>query len=154
TCAPATLSAISGYWSLPADHLSVAEEICYDGTPWHSERRWAGQHGWVVREFTVTWDSAKALLDRGTVVTLPTAAPGKRHSQAIIGYDSYRETFLIRDPYIRSVHEALAPEMLEHLRSVGPRGMAMVPCEKAGLLDGIELLDASLYDHLHCVQHA
>ena len=41
TCGPATLSAISRYWSMPADHLQVAEEICYDGTPAHSERLWA-----------------------------------------------------------------------------------------------------------------
>ena len=42
TCAPATLSAISRYWDMAAEHLTVAEEICYDGTPAHSERRWAG----------------------------------------------------------------------------------------------------------------
>lgn len=32
TCGPATLTAISKYWSMPAEHLQVAEEICYDGT--------------------------------------------------------------------------------------------------------------------------
>src|SRR6185436_8364511 len=65
TCAPATLSAISRYWDMPAEHLALAEEICYDGTPAQSERRWAGENGWTAREFTVTWDSARALLDRG-----------------------------------------------------------------------------------------
>jgi hypothetical protein len=59
TCAPATLSAISRYWKQPADHLEVAEEICYDGTPDYSERHWATSNGWDVREFTVTWDAAR-----------------------------------------------------------------------------------------------
>jgi len=33
TCASATLSAVSRYWDMSAEHLAVAEEICYDGTP-------------------------------------------------------------------------------------------------------------------------
>jgi hypothetical protein len=33
TCVPATLATISRYWSMPTDHLSAAEAICYDGTP-------------------------------------------------------------------------------------------------------------------------
>ena len=47
TCVPATLTAISSYWSVPADHLGIAEEICYDGTPSHSTRRWAENNGWL-----------------------------------------------------------------------------------------------------------
>src|SRR4029078_11346090 len=72
TCAPATLSAISRFWSMPADHLEVAEAICYDGTPAHSERRWAEDHGWATVEFSVTWDAARALIDRGVPFTLTT----------------------------------------------------------------------------------
>ena len=45
TCAPATLSALSRYWSIEADHLALAEAICYDGTPAHSERNWAEMSG-------------------------------------------------------------------------------------------------------------
>jgi hypothetical protein len=58
TCAPATLSAIGRYWEKPAEHLEIVEEICYDGTPAASERRWAEERGYVAREFTVTWDAA------------------------------------------------------------------------------------------------
>ncbi|MFY0533313.1 tetratricopeptide repeat protein [Nannocystis pusilla] len=65
TCAPATLSALCQFFGWPAEHLAIAEEICFDGTPWASERRWAEQQGLVAREFTVTWDSATGLLDRG-----------------------------------------------------------------------------------------
>jgi tetratricopeptide (TPR) repeat protein len=154
TCAPATLSAVSRYWQMPAEHLGVAEAICYDGTPDHSERTWAEENGWLAREFRITWESAVALLDRGVAFTLTTVGPATAHLQAVIGYDSRRGTFLIRDPYHSTLAESLAVELLEHYRSVGPRGMAMVPRHQAGLLEGVELPEAPLYDHLHRVQRA
>jgi tetratricopeptide (TPR) repeat protein len=153
TCGPATLSAISRFWSMPADHLSVAEAICYDGTPDHSERHWAETNGWVAREFAVTWESATALLDRGVPFTLSTVETGSAHLQAVIGYDSLRRTLLIRDPYQRHHGEFLADEMLARYRATGPRGMALVPREQAALLE-MELPEAALYDLLHRVQRA
>ena len=59
--APATLTAISRYWNMPAEHLQVAEEICYNGTPNYHERRWAKENGWFTREFTITETSAAAV---------------------------------------------------------------------------------------------
>ncbi|HXX92996.1 MAG TPA: tetratricopeptide repeat protein, partial [Planctomycetota bacterium] len=149
TCAPATLSAISRYWSMPAEHLAVAERICYDGTPSHSERRWAEENGWVAREFTVTWASATALLDRGVPFTLTTVEPGNAHLQALIGYDDLRRTLLVRDPYERNWGEFLDPEMFERHRSSGPRGMMLVPREKAAQVEGVPLPEAELYDALY-----
>lgn len=154
TCAPATLTALSRFWCMPADHLEVAAEICYDGTPAHSERNWAEEHGWIAREFTLTWECGTALLDRGIPFTLTTVEPTSAHLQAVVGYDSRRGTFLIRDPYHRNVSEALAEEMLRRYASSGPRGMLMVPRERAALLEGISLPDAELYDHLHALQSA
>src|SRR4029079_8951598 len=75
TCAPATLSALSRFWSKPAGHLELAEAICYDGTPAHSERNWAIKNGWIAREFRVTWDNARALIDRKIPFTLTTVEP-------------------------------------------------------------------------------
>lgn len=154
TCAPATLSAISRFWSVGADHLAVVEEICYDGTPNHSERTWAETHDYVAREFTVTWDAAVALLDRGVPFTLVTVEPGNAHLQAVVGYDARRGTLLIRDPYFYYFVEMTADAMLERYRSSGPRGMALVPKDRAHLLDGIALKDAELWDSLNEVQRA
>ncbi len=154
TCAPATIATISRYWNKPADHLSLVEAICYDGTPAYSERIWAEQHGWTVREFCVNWEDAVALLDRGVAFTLTTVEPANAHMQAIIGYDSRRRTLLARDPYVRSLSEFAADEMIENYRSTGPRGMALVPSEKALVLDGLELKEAELYDQLFQVQCA
>ena len=87
TCAPATLAAVSRFWDRPADHLELAAEICYDGTPDHLQRSWAGRNGYVAREFTVTWEAA--LRPAGPRRPLH---PGDRrdaeaHLQAVVGYD-------------------------------------------------------------------
>lgn len=154
TCAPATLSAIARYWQQPAEHLSIAEAICYDGSSDQAERAWAEQAGWRVREFTVTWDSAVALLDRGIPFTLSTVEPGSAHMQAVIGYDNLRGSFLIRDPFHRQVDEFAGEPTLARYRAYGPRGMLMIPSDKATCLDGLELPDAELYDNYYALQTA
>lgn len=149
TCAPATLSTISRFWSMAADHLEVAEEICYDGTSWTSERRWAEEAGWIVREFTVAWEIGVVLIDRGVPFTLTTRQPDSSHLQALVGFDEKRGTFLVRDPYERSLVEFLGEELFRYHAAVGPRGMALVPRDRADLLDGLELPDAELYDRYY-----
>ncbi len=149
TCAPATLASLCQFWQKPEDHLEVAEAIAYDGTPSHSQRRWAEEHGWVAREFTVTWDNARALIDRGVPFAVTTVFPRSAHLQAVVGYDALRGTLFLRDPSERHLNEVLGESFLEHFRSVGPRGMALVPADRASLLDGLDLLDAELYDHVH-----
>jgi cellulose synthase operon protein C len=154
TCAPATLSALSRFWSLPFDHLEVAEAICYDGTPNHSERQWASEHGWWVREFTATWDNTRALIDAGIPFTLSTVHPGGAHLQAVIGYDAGRGTLLIRDPYERSYGEFAEAPFFKSYASTGPRGMAMVPLSQRARLDAIPLPEAELHDLNHEIQDA
>jgi tetratricopeptide (TPR) repeat protein len=154
TCAPATMAALSHFWEQPIDHLELAREICYDGTPAHLERAWAEEHGWVVREFRVTWESARALLDRGCPFALVTVGIRSGHMQAVLGYDSRLGVLLIRDPYQRSFSEWIADSLFETHASNGPRGMIMIPRDKASLLDGIELPDEALHKHAHALQRA
>ncbi|MDX9979640.1 MAG: tetratricopeptide repeat protein [Lentisphaeria bacterium] len=149
TCAPATLTALSRYWNHQADHLQIAEEICFDGTPWHSERRWAEQNGFIVREFRVEWENAVALLDRGLPFTLTTVEPNSAHLQAIVGYDDRSGALLIRDPSASHYREAFGREMLELYQASGPRGMLLLPAAEAARLDGLEFPDADAYDMLH-----
>ena len=154
TCVPATLSAISRFWSKPADHVQVAEEICYNGTSAYNERQWACRNGWVAREFTVTEESARALVERGVPFTFTTVEPGAGHLQAVIGYDGRRGTLLIREPSMRVCGEALADKILHRYRGFGPRGMAMAPQEESARLEGIALPDAHLWDRLHAFDGA
>lgn len=154
TCAPATLAAITSYWGLTADQLSIAEEICYDGTPNHSERRWAEQQGLVTHEFTVTWDAARALIDAGVPFTLTTVATGSGHLQAVIGYDLLRQTLLIRDPFKRTYGEFVAQPLFDVHRSSGPRGMVLIPKHEAHRLQGIDLPEQERWDGYHAVMYA
>lgn len=154
TCAPATLTMISRFWQRAAEHLSVAEQICYGGTTDYSERKWAADNGYVTREFCVNLDDSVKLIERGVPFTLATVDPGNAHLQAVIGYDKRRGTLLLRDPYVSSLGEALGEGLLKHYRSSGPRGMALVPREQAALLDGLDLREAGLYDELYAIQDA
>ena len=148
TCAPATLAAIARYWGQGADQLAVADAICYDGTPNHREREWAEQNGFLALEFTVTWAAAVALLDRAIPFTLTTVETQSAHLQAVIGYDLKRGTLLIRDPTLPADAEVLAEPFLARYRSVGPRGMAVIPRDRAQIVDGLDLPESSLYnDH-------
>ena len=154
TCAPATLSALSRFWRMPVDHLALAATICYDGTPDHVERHWAVENGWHVREFRVTWEVSRALLDRGIPFTISTVETQSAHLQAIIGYDSFRGTLLVRDPYQRTTGEWLGEEFLADYVPNGPRGMVLVPADRAALLDGLALPDADFYDPHYRLERA
>ena len=146
TCAPATLAALSHYWSHAADHLEIAEQICYDGTPNHSERSWAEDQGFVVREFTADWARTRALIDAGIPFTLTTTWPGGAHLQAVIGYDALRGTLLIRDPFNRTHGEFEAESLFAAMQATGPRGLILLPQNEIHRLAGIELPDTPLWD--------
>lgn len=148
TCAPATLTAISRHWHRPADHLEVAERICYDGTSTLSERRWAEGEGWAVREFTVTEDSAATAIGAGIPFTLTTNDPGASHLQAVVGVDRRRGTVVIRDSGTPLRLEMFADVLAEEYGAFGPRGMALVPAEERGRLEAIDLPDSADWDTL------
>ncbi|HUE72249.1 MAG TPA: tetratricopeptide repeat protein [Pirellulaceae bacterium] len=154
TCGPATLAAIGAFWNMPVDHLQVAEEICYDGTPHYSERKWAEDNGWFVREFSVTEQAAAALLDRRIPFTFTSVEPANSHLQAVIGYDGRRGTLTIRDPYEPNSREGLADKVLARYAPFGSRGMALVPAAKRSLMEDLVLPDAELWDLLHEVDGA
>ena len=100
----------------------------------------------------VTWESATTLIDRGIPFTLTTRDPGSAHLQAVIGYDDYRRSFLVRDPGDRHSREFNVDKMLDFYQASGPRGMALVPEEKADLLEGVELPETKLYDLYYKLQ--
>ncbi len=154
TCAPATLSTISHFWRQPADHLALVDAICYDGTPSYSQRRWAESNGWAVREFTVTWEAAVALIDRGVPFTLATLHVTSAHLQAVIGYDALRETLICRDPNQYYVTEISMQLLLKYNAASGPRGMVLVRASEIDRLKGMPLQDAFLFDHLHAMEAA
>ncbi len=150
TCAPASVTSIARYWKRGVDHLELADEICYDGTPDYRERQWAESHGWAAREFTVSVEAAQTLIDAGMPFVMDTVHPGGAHAQVISGYDAYRTVLFIRDPGHPHTGEFMAAESLAEQAPYGPRGFVLVPeGEAADRLAGIELPDAILHDHFH-----
>lgn len=152
TCSPATLAAISRFWGRDMEHLEIASAICYDGTPNHLERAFADERGWVTRELRVTWEAAVALVDRGVPFMLSTYGVTGGHAQAVIGYDVLRGSLLLRDPFLYGDVEVVAETFFESQAATGPRGMVLVPAEEASRLEGIDLPETALYDHVHRVQ--
>ncbi len=127
TCVPTTMAIIGRFWSVDLEHLAIADEITYGGTATHRERQWAEKHGWTVRELTVTWEAAVALIDRGIPFTLTTTGVERGHEQAVIGYDTHRRSLLIRDPSTPMLSEIDVKSLLESEQFSGPRGMVMIP---------------------------
>ncbi|MFZ6047839.1 tetratricopeptide repeat protein [Pseudomonas sp. CR3202] len=146
TCVPATLTALSAFWSRPVRHLEVAEEICYDGTSYQAERAWAERNGWLACEFTVDWDITRALIDRGLPFTLTVQYTGSGHLQAVVGYDEPRGTILIRDPAQPQFGECLAESLFRNQSASGPRGMLLLPTDEAHRLDGLVLPEKAIWD--------
>ncbi len=151
TCVPTTMAMLGRYWNSDLEHLAIAEQITYGGTASHRERRWAEEHGWIVREFTVTWEATVALIDRGVPFTLTTTSGDSGHEQAVAGYDTHRRTILVRDPSVPLHVEIDVKALLESERSGGPRGMVMLPSAEAARLDGVELPEAAERDTLHAM---
>lgn len=146
TCGPTTLTALARYWAMPIEHDQIVEQIWYHGTSDHAERRWALRNDFVVREFSLTWESATALLDRGVPLALTTTEPTSSHLQALVGYDARRRLFWVRDWSTRYLVPYDADEIIKAYEPRGPRAMAIVPSSRAALLDGLVLPDADLHD--------
>ncbi len=154
TCGPATLTAIAELWGERVEHADVVEKICHDGTPAGNERKWAEERVFVVRQLTVTWDAARALIDAGIPIALTTSFTLGAHLQPVAGYDERRGSLLVVEPGATGLVE-LDWERLAALQApFGPRGMVFLPRDRASLLDGIALPDAALYDHHHQIEIA
>ena len=149
TCAPATLAAIGRYWRMPAEHLKLAEAMCYDGTPAWQQRDWAEKNGWCVREFRVTRESAIALIERSVPFAITTVEATSAHMMALIGFDRTRGTLLLRDPGQPYVIEAHAGEFLKRYGAFGPHAMVFLPEPERARLDGLILDEAGLYESYH-----
>ncbi|GEP41410.1 tetratricopeptide repeat protein [Brevifollis gellanilyticus] len=149
TCAPATLAAVSHYWRKEITMEQIVDAICYDGTHDYSEREWAVANGFAVKEFTLTLESVRQLIDAQVPIVLTTVEVTSAHSQALIGYDDVRETLFIQDPGEPHYRETSAQEFLNSYKLTGPRGMALVPQERAEWLAAQSLPDEAMYDLNH-----
>lgn len=154
TCGPATMSAICHYHGSEVDQQAIIDSIWYDGTYDVDERQWCLEHDWQVTEFRLDWDSTRALIDAGFPIAVTTVEPDSAHLQAVIGYDEFRGTLLIRDPYERNEQEFLAEEFFQGYEVYGPRALLIYPPQKAALPATIDLPEREQYDAFFNLQLA
>ena len=145
TCAPTTLTMLANYWGAEYDHQEVAKEICYDGTQPVAEFRWARDHGYDARFFTVTEEVTRQLIEAGVPFALATTDATSGHLQAVMGYDARLGGVVIRDPGRRTRGEMFLDKLLERQAASGPRGMTMLPDGERHRLEGIELPDTAAW---------
>ena len=134
---------------MPAEHLKLAEAICYDGTPHWQQRQWAEGNGWFVREFRVTHDSAVTLIKKGIPFAISVVEAASAHMMALVGFDHARATLLLRDPGQPYIVEAPAGDFLKRYCPFGPHAIVFLPTGEKGRLDGVLLPDAEIYDEYH-----
>ncbi|SEK53890.1 Tetratricopeptide repeat-containing protein [Roseateles sp. YR242] len=154
TCAPATLTSLSQYWGWAAEHLEVAQAICYDGTTDVNERLWAQGRGFHAREFRLDWPTACALLDAGIPFALMTQFTAGGHLQAVVGYDRMRNSLLIRDPFMPHHAEFEADAFFKGQAIHGPRALLILPPQELHRIEGLTLPEAEDWDVLHRMQAA
>lgn len=149
TCAPASLASVAAYWQWDVTHDEIAEAVCYGGTYPHGLREWVEKRGWIVREFQVTWDSTRQLIDRGVPFLLATSDVGSGHMQVVEGYDEGWGSLLIRDPNFRHHRAVEAAPFLQRYEAFGPRGFVIYSRAEAVRLDGLELPCQAGFDRLY-----
>ena len=154
TCVPASVATVARYWERPVDQGEIADAITYEGTAAMQERLWAEQNGWLAREFTVDWPSARALIDRGVPFLLTTVDAPDAHEQVVIGYDTVQQSFVLRDPSSPVEVVADSESLLESQKATGPRGLVLVPEDRPELLEDLELTESPLHDRLYAIQLA
>jgi cellulose synthase operon protein C len=148
------LEVFCAYWDIRPKTIPPLESGTYDGLPDPKERKWAEENGFRGIEFTVTPDSACALLDRRIPFLMTMVEAGYTHSQIVVGYDKVRNSLWVRDVTDRRTNEAPLNTIQERYSSTGPRGLALVPIEQSVLLEDLSLEDSPLYEELHRIQMA
>lgn len=142
------------YWGVNPVSPPPMESGTYDGLPDPRERRWAEENGFLAVEFTVNEATARTLLDREVPFLMTMVEAGYTHSQVVVGYDSVRRSLWVRDVADYRTNEAPFRTIEERYSATGPRGLVVVPGDRADLLDGLSCPDRDAHELLHRLQAA
>ncbi|MFY0533312.1 hypothetical protein [Nannocystis pusilla] len=85
---------------------------------------------------------------------MSTTGPTSAHEQAVAGYDARVGSFSVRDPSRPKLALFDVEALLTSQRWIGPRGLVLLPADRAGAIAGLELPDAALFDLHHAVEQA
>lgn len=146
TCAPATMSALCRYFGVEASQQSIAEQICYNGTPETLERQWLVNNGFAYVELDLTPELTIALIDADLPFALVTTHGFSSHLQAVIGYHRGLGIAYLMDPSRDYTTELQLVGGLNAEGAHGPRAMVFVPKAQSARLDCFQSEVTQLYD--------
>jgi tetratricopeptide (TPR) repeat protein len=152
TCVPAVLTSIAAYFGIRVDHDEVTRAICYAGTPSPRHRSWGEANGFRVREFSVDWQTALALIEREVPFALLLRMPGSGHVHIATGFDENTRSVIVRDPSTPLRLELDADHLVDEGR--GRHAFVMVPKDREHLLGSVALADEAIYDELYAFDQA
>lgn len=145
TCAPTTLAALCRYWGKNFDSKTIADSICFDGTPATKERQWLRGNAFYFKEFELETELAYSLIESDIPFALVTTHGFSAHIQAVIGFNKQVGTLYVMDPSHALMQEMLTKETIASEAYSGARCIAFVPKDKSQLLSQFSFPAADLF---------
>jgi len=134
-CLPTSVASVLAAMGIPMDAEDMAAEITFGGTAEWAAAEWLEKRGLTVRFLVVQPDVASRLIKNGIAFVVTLEADASAHAVAVVGLDEAAGTLIIHDPSMLRATEYLLESIGKNETPLGPRGMVMVPRDKAELLD-------------------
>lgn len=135
TCLPTSVASALSAMNLEINADTMAAEITFGGTAEWAAADWLEERGLAVKFFAVIPEVAARLLKNGIPFVVTLEGDDHAHAVAAVGLDEAVGTLIIHDPQSFRTTEYLLSSVGKDEAPLGPKGMAIVPSEKAALLD-------------------
>lgn len=134
-CLPTSLGSALGTVGQHLDPDVMAAEITFGGTVEWAAAEWLERHGFTVRFFAITTQTATVLIENGIGFVMILEGDDNAHAVAAVGLDEAAGTLMIHDPMSYRSTEYLLEGLTQNREPLGMKGMVAVPREKTELLD-------------------
>ncbi|GAB6096688.1 hypothetical protein JCM14469_29410 [Desulfatiferula olefinivorans] len=137
TCLPSSAASVLGTFDIAIDDDDLARELTYNGTAMWRIEDWFRAGDFETRACVLTPGLMVSMLKAGLPFIAITEYVSSSHAVAVVGLDERTGTFLIHDPSSERLVHVLINRFDEGEKPIGPMGLAIVPRERAALLDHI-----------------
>ena len=134
-CLPTSVESALAAMGTPVNAEAMAAELTFGGTAEWAAAEWLERKGLAVRFFVVTPEVAGRLIKKGIAFVMTLEADASAHAVAVVGLDGAAGTLIIHDPSTLRTTEYLLERLGKDETPLSPRGMVIVPPDKAELLD-------------------